>query len=563
MTAMKSSAHRPSDPFLGVTVLDDYRVVAHLRAEPRGDTYRALPQHTGTPVQVKLLAHSLPRDNTARATWARVWGQAERMPRLDHPNVERVLDCGLVRVDGAERFCVVTELLDGESLQAHVHARGRFAVDEVLTIGQQVAQGLAAAHRVGLVHGDLRATNVTLVGHASNDGSDARVVLCDLGLTNLLLAGLGSSHTLGEMLCSPESIAPEQIRGEPTTPATDVYAFGVVLYRLLTGLSPFHADNTTQMLRAHLTRPVPQMRDRCHALEVPPVLEALVRRCLAKRQEDRPQSIDTLLAGLQECEATVLSMSAPGTPSWVTPRNAASLPARARAEADRPARILVENVPDVVAPVRAPHHRHAPRGRDPDAPAPDRARDPPRPDAERVGHPRAHRGDRDRADARSSAAPLHPPRPRRAFARPHHADRRRVLGHPCAPERPAGCPRGHRPRPHRARRRERRRAVRRPRSPSAPPRAPRLTARPPSPSPPPRPRSRRCTPSSRGTRAPGRLHRHRSSRSPRPPRPPRPRRRPRSTWRCAPTPRSRPSRCGAGPTPSPSRSRSSPGASRR
>lgn len=342
MTAMKSSAHRPSDPFLGVTVLDDYRVVAHLRAEPRGDTYRALPQHTGTPVQVKLLAQSLPRDTTARATWARVWGQAERMPRLDHPNVERVLDCGLVRVDGAERFCVVTELLDGESLQAHVHARGRFAVDEVLTIGQQVAQGLAAAHRVGLVHGDLRATNVTLVGHASNDGSDARVVLCDLGLTNLLLAGLGSSHTLGEMLCSPESIAPEQIRGEPTTPATDVYAFGVVLYRLLTGLSPFHADNTTQMLRAHLTRPVPQMRDRCHALEVPPVLEALVRRCLAKRQEDRPQSIDTLLAGLQECEATVLSMSAPGTPSWVTPRNAASLPARARAEADRPARILVE-----------------------------------------------------------------------------------------------------------------------------------------------------------------------------------------------------------------------------
>jgi len=342
MTAMKPSAHRPSDPFLGVTVLDDYRVVAHLRAEPRGDTYRALPQHTGTPVQVKLLAHSLPRDNTARATWARVWGQAERMPRLDHPNVERVLDCGLVRVDGAERFCVVTELLEGESLQAHVHARGRFAVDEVLTIGQQVAQGLAAAHRVGLVHGDLRATNVTLVGHASNDGSDARVVLCDLGLTNLLLAGLGSSHTLGEMLCSPESIAPEQIRGEPTTPATDVYAFGVVLYRLLTGLSPFHADNTTQMLRAHLTRPVPTMRDRCHALEVPPVLEALIRRCLAKRQEDRPQSVDTLLAGLQECEATVLSMSAPGTPSWATPRNAASLPSRPRVEPDKAPRIIIE-----------------------------------------------------------------------------------------------------------------------------------------------------------------------------------------------------------------------------
>ena len=301
---MKPAPHRPSDPFLGVTVLEDYRVVAHVRAEPRGDTYRALPLHTGQPVLVKLIAQGLPRDNSARATWARVWGQAERMPRIDHPNVERVLDCGLVRVEGAERFCVVTELLEGDSLQAHVRARGRLAVDEVLTVGQQIAQGLAAAHRVGLVHGDLRATNVTLVGHASNDGSDARVVLCDVGLTNLLITGLGGSPTLREMLCSPESIAPEQIRGEPTTPATDVYAFGVVLYRLLTGVAPFHADNTTQMLRAHLTRPVPAMRDRCQALEAPPVLEAFVRRCLAKRQEDRPHTIDALLAGLQECEAT-------------------------------------------------------------------------------------------------------------------------------------------------------------------------------------------------------------------------------------------------------------------
>ena len=128
-------------------------------------------------VVVKELSHPLLADRDAHASWAPVWEYAERLQRLDHPNVERVIECGLAPTRESDVFCVVTNAVVGETLHARVRREGRLAVVEALMIGQQIARGMAAAQRLGLIHGDLRATNVVMAPTASNDGAESRAVL--------------------------------------------------------------------------------------------------------------------------------------------------------------------------------------------------------------------------------------------------------------------------------------------------------------------------------------------------------------------------------------------------
>ncbi len=324
----------PPDPFVGATVLDNYRVTAHVRREPRGECYQARSLREGENVLLRFMSRAIFAPGPA-ATWGPLWAYAERLQRLDHPNLERVLECGMARMLNEEQFCVVSDALEGDTLLAHVRAVGPLPVADALTLGRQIAQGMAALHRLHVVHGDLRATNIILVRSASNDGADACPVVCELGLTSLALRSQQITASLRAMLVSPESIAPEQIRGEVATPATDIYAFGTVLYRMLTGAAAFGGDNTSQTLRAHLTRSVPPLAMHCD--NVPDSVEALVRKCMARRPEDRFPSFDALLASLQQCEATVLSIASNHSPSWVSltaPTTAFEAPVR-RADAPR------------------------------------------------------------------------------------------------------------------------------------------------------------------------------------------------------------------------------------
>ncbi len=319
-----------TDPTLGATVLHGYVVTAHLRSEVRGECYRGRSLRDG---EGDVVLRFMPRSVFTpgpRSSWSPLWAYAERLQRLDHPNLERVLECGMTLVGDDERFCVVSEAIDGETLLSHIRTRGRLDVAEALTVGRQIAQGMSTLHRLGVVHGDLRVTNIALVRSASNDGADARPVVCELGLTSLALQAEGAPTSLRAMMISPESIAPEQIRGELATTATDVYAFGTILYRMITGVAPFQGDNTSQTLRAHLTRAPSPLKDRVP--DAPDSVDALIRGCLVRRPEGRFPSFDALLAQLHECEAKVLSIASTRSPSWVSPRaspGASAIPARA------------------------------------------------------------------------------------------------------------------------------------------------------------------------------------------------------------------------------------------
>lgn len=310
------------DPLLGAVILHSYRVLECVSDEPRGKNYRAEVVATGAPVLVKSMSPPQ-RVRTSRSTWMEAWGDAETLRRLDHPHVERVLECGLARSGEHDLFCVVTEMPDGETLHARLRRVQRMSVAESLTCARQIAEALSAAHRLGITHGDLRPTNVVLCPLPPGGTETVSVTVEDFGLLGLMQRAARRAPTLREMTGTPEYMAPEQIQGEAVTPATDLYALGVILYRMLCGRGPFQADNTMQLLRAHLTRTVPAMSERAPGVAVPAAVENLVRKCLAKMPVDRPTDAAELASALADCAAAIprtatASRFAPAPPKAVT-----------------------------------------------------------------------------------------------------------------------------------------------------------------------------------------------------------------------------------------------------
>ncbi len=195
--------------------------------------------------------------------------------KITHRHVLRTHDFG--DADGIP--FVSMEYLKGVTLKQLVDDRGALPVPLVLRIGRQVAEGLEAAHAVGVVHRDVKPLNVLFDARG-----DAKIM--DFGLA-APVAARGTSEE-GQVFGTPRYMAPEQVRGERVDPRTDLYAFGIMLFELATGHPPFDHPSVTDLLRMQLSAPVPRIRD--SAPEVPEGLDFLVERLMAKRTENRPDS---------------------------------------------------------------------------------------------------------------------------------------------------------------------------------------------------------------------------------------------------------------------------------
>jgi serine/threonine-protein kinase len=216
-------------------------------------------------VAVKLLPAGV-LDPTARERFRR---EARWSASFTHPNAVAVYDAG---EDGGQLFLVM-ELVDGPSLARVIQERGRLRVDDALHIADSILAALAAAHAVGLVHRDVKPGNVLL-------GPNRQVKLADFGIARRLddLAhDLTAAHTV---LGTPRYTSPEQLAGQPATPASDLYAVGVVLYEMLAGAPPYEGPSAAAIAAAHQTAPVPDVA----ALrpDVPPVVASAVTRALGK-----------------------------------------------------------------------------------------------------------------------------------------------------------------------------------------------------------------------------------------------------------------------------------------
>ncbi|HEY6591336.1 MAG TPA: RodZ domain-containing protein [Actinomycetota bacterium] len=287
---------------------DRFQAVRRIDAGGMGEVWEADDTLLGRRVAIKVLAEELAGDPVAVRRFRR---EARATAMLDHPNVVRVFDF----VDGEAPFLVL-ELLEGQTLAERLRG-GALPPLEAARIAAQVADGLDAAHRIGIIHRDIKPGNVMLTA-----GGGVKVM--DFGIA----AAWEAHSTTGQQLLATAAYAPpERIAGGRASPAGDLYSLGVVLYEMLTGRPPFMADTAERLLRAHLEaepRPVREL-----VFWVPPEIAAACAAALAKDPAARPPSAGALAARLRAA-ATAAQASAADFPLRTVGADRA-------ATADRPA----------------------------------------------------------------------------------------------------------------------------------------------------------------------------------------------------------------------------------
>ncbi len=216
--------------------------------------------------------------------------EARTLAGLDHPNIVTVYDYG--ETDDGRYYLAMEYIRGGRFLD--LLKSGHLAPDRAVGLALQVAQALRYAHKRGVVHRDVKNSNV-LVRTLDNGEEQAKVV--DFGLVKLSRTDSGLTQT-GMILGSPHFMAPEQATGQGVDHRADIYATGVLLYCGLTGKYPFDGPHATAIITAHVTRDVPVFASLAPDVRVPEGLELVVRRCLEKKPSRRFPSMDALIAAL-------------------------------------------------------------------------------------------------------------------------------------------------------------------------------------------------------------------------------------------------------------------------
>ena len=292
--------------------LGSYEIVDSIGAGGMGEVYRARDTKLGRDVAIKVLPESFTKDADRLA---RFEGEARAVAALSHPNILAIYDFGS---DGGHVY-TVCELLEGETLRERI-GRGALATRKAIDYGVQVARGLAAAHEKGIAHRDLKPENL-FVTH------DGRVKILDFGLAKTqLLETTSDAHSSaptraagtepGVVLGTIGYMSPEQVRGERADYRADIFAFGAVLYEMLSGRRAFHRDTGAETMTAIL-KEEPAELSRIDSAP-PPALERIVHRCLEKNPGERFQSAYDLAFAIESISRE--SGPAPVDPAMRTPR---------------------------------------------------------------------------------------------------------------------------------------------------------------------------------------------------------------------------------------------------
>jgi serine/threonine protein kinase len=241
---------------------------------------------------------------------ARFRREAQILVRLKNPHLVTLYEFGIL---GKDLLFMVMEFLEGESLRSRLRRLGWIPVSDSVEIVKQVALGLSAAHRQGVVHRDVSPDNVLMVPQ----GSEEIAKVIDFGIAKRVMAvGDGKITDTMKFVGKAEYVSPEQIRvprgGEQVDGRSDVYSLGITMYELLTGAMPFHAKTPQGYIAQHLTAVPRPMIEANPLVAVPPSVEDLVMRMLRKDRSERPASMDELFM-----ELTAVRHQAPVlTPSW-------------------------------------------------------------------------------------------------------------------------------------------------------------------------------------------------------------------------------------------------------
>jgi Tol biopolymer transport system component len=294
--------------------LGPYQITAKLGQGGMGEVWRATDSRLEREVAIKVLSAAFTADRERLARFER---EAKLLAQLHHPNIASIF--GLEEADGTR--AIVMELVDGDDLAARI-ARGPIPIDEALPIAHQIAAALEAAHERGIVHRDLKPANVKL-------RADGTVKVLDFGLAKALDAGgslpittVGTSPTLtadtraGMIVGTAAYMAPEQARGAVVDKRADLWAFGAVLYEMLTGRPLFHGETVSDTLAEVLKSDIDLRR---LPPVTPPALRSLLRRCLERNVKNRLHDIADVRIVLDDIAAgrddQVSASAAPAAPA--------------------------------------------------------------------------------------------------------------------------------------------------------------------------------------------------------------------------------------------------------
>jgi serine/threonine-protein kinase len=258
-----------------------YRLEEPLGRGGMGVVYRAQDTRLGRTVALKLIAPEFAADERFRERFSR---ESELAMSLEHPNVVPIHDAG----DADGRLYLVMRRVEGTDLRALLRREGALEPARALAIVRQVAQALDAAHARGLVHRDVKPSNVLL-------DENEHAYLADFGLTRRFAEGATSvdARSLG----TPAYLAPEQIEGRSVDGRADVYSLGCLLYECLTGKPPFDGPSRLAVAWAHLEEEPPRISE--HGRDLPEALDDVVRKAMAKQPDERYATCGELVAATE------------------------------------------------------------------------------------------------------------------------------------------------------------------------------------------------------------------------------------------------------------------------
>ncbi|MBA3993520.1 MAG: hypothetical protein C0469_08335 [Cyanobacteria bacterium DS2.3.42] len=294
----------------GSVILERYKVLGLLGRGGMGSVYHVRHLHLQADYALKVLDAQ-----SNESTWRRFENEARAANRLDHPNLIRVHDSGLLP-DGQPFF--VMELVPGQTLADLLKKKGRLSLPQALTIFIQVGFALAYAHENGVIHRDLKPSNIMLVENSAGSlYSSVKVV--DLGIAKLTGVDEFNQQTLtktGEIFGSPLYMSPEQCMGITVDRRADLYSLGCVMYETLTGAPPIMGDNALSTMMKHQSQTPLSLKEASMGIEFPQAIEQVVANLLQKEPNARYSNAQLLTATLVNIQQSLQETSQSQSPAF-------------------------------------------------------------------------------------------------------------------------------------------------------------------------------------------------------------------------------------------------------
>jgi len=296
--APKKTAPRPAvgdgDAYLDTVVADRYRVIRKLGEGGMGVVYLAEHVFIEKKVALKVLSEDFARKADLVA---RFMQEAKAASKIGHENIIDITDFGET-ASGSVFFAM--EFLDGHDLAHHIREHGPMDFDRTRHIMNQICRALGAAHSKGIIHRDLKPENIYLI---EREGKPDFVKVLDFGIAKISSFDEGGSRLTrtGMIFGTPEYMSPEQAKGDRPDHRVDIYAAGCILYEMLTGDVPFHAETFMGVLTKHMFENPEPPSVRAPQAGISPDVEAVVMKALAKDRDQRYQTMKEMALALEQC----------------------------------------------------------------------------------------------------------------------------------------------------------------------------------------------------------------------------------------------------------------------